>query len=122
MSDTPRTDEKAGFAGYDGDFENEPSEVVPADFARDQERELAQAHAILDNDPSKIIRNAKDGYPEGREPRELTLAERVAAICRYASDYSRWCKEAEQERDLLRAKLERLESEHASRERIEARD
>jgi len=54
----------------------------------------AEAHAILDADASKIIRNAKDGYPEGREPRELTLAERVKALCIYAADWKRWCEEA----------------------------
>ena len=30
-------------------------------------------HSLLDGHESKIIRNAKDGYPEGREPKELTL-------------------------------------------------
>ena len=53
------------------------------------------AHAVLDADESEIIRNTKDGYPEGQTPRELTLAERVAALCRYASDYARWFKDAE---------------------------
>jgi hypothetical protein len=55
----------------------------------------AEAHAVLDADASKIIRNAKDGYPEGREPRELTLAERVKALCIYAADWKRWCEEAQ---------------------------
>jgi hypothetical protein len=55
-----------------------------------------ETHAILDADPSAIIRNAKDGYPDGREPRELTLAERVKALCVYASDWKRWCQEKEQ--------------------------
>ena len=53
-----------------------------------------EAHAILDADESKIIRNAQDGYPEGREPHELTLAERVKALCIYAADWKRWCKES----------------------------
>ena len=55
----------------------------------------AEAHAVLDADASGIIRNAKDGYPEGREPRELTLAERVKALCIYAADWKRWCEEAD---------------------------
>jgi hypothetical protein len=54
-----------------------------------------QAHAVLDADESKIIRDAKDGYPEGRKPRVLTLAERVSALCTYAADWKRWCLEKE---------------------------
>ena len=61
-------------------------------------------HSLLDNHESKIIRNAKDGYPEGREPEELTLFERVTALCKYASDWKRWCKEAE-------AKIEAMEKQ-----------
>ena len=53
------------------------------------------AHAVLDADESKIIRNAKDGYPDGRAPRELTLVERVSALCIYAADWKRWCLEKE---------------------------
>ena len=51
----------------------------------------SEVHSILDADESKIIRNARDGYPEGREPRELTIAERVIALCVYAADWKRWC-------------------------------
>ena len=54
-----------------------------------------QVHTILDADESQIIRNAKDGYPDGRTPRLLTLQERVAALCQYASDWKRWCLEKE---------------------------
>jgi hypothetical protein len=54
-----------------------------------------KVHAILDADESEIIRNAKDGYPEGRTPRILTLQERVTALCVYASDWKRWCLEKE---------------------------
>ena len=54
-----------------------------------------EVHAILDADESKIIRDAKDGYPEGRTPRTLTLQERVTALCKYASDWKRWCLEKE---------------------------
>lgn len=54
-----------------------------------------EVHAILDADESRIIRNAKDGYPDGRELRDLTLAERVKALCIYAADWKRWCIEAE---------------------------
>lgn len=61
------------------------------------EATIAETHAILDADASKIIRNAKDGYPEGREPRELTLAERVKALCIYAADWKRWCEESEKQ-------------------------
>lgn len=53
-------------------------------------------HSILDSDESQIIRNAKDGYPEGRTPRVLTLQDRVAALCTYASDWKRWCLKNEQ--------------------------
>ena len=41
--------------------------------------QIEAIHSLLDGDESKIIRNAKDGYPEGREPKELTLTERVTA-------------------------------------------
>jgi hypothetical protein len=54
-----------------------------------------EVHAILDADESKIIRDAKDGYPDGRTPRILTLQERVTALCVYASDWKRWCLEKE---------------------------
>jgi hypothetical protein len=55
----------------------------------------AEIHAVLDADESKIIRNAQDGYPEGRTPHELTLLERVTALCTYAADWKRWCVKAE---------------------------
>lgn len=58
------------------------------------EKIINDAHMVLDQDDSKIIRNAKDGYPEGREPHELTLSERISAICRYAADYKRWFSES----------------------------
>ena len=61
--------------------------------------ELTNTHSILDGDESKIIRNAKDGYPEGREARVLTLAERVKSLCIYAADWKRWCEEAEKQND-----------------------
>lgn len=54
-----------------------------------------EVHAILDADDSKIIRNAEDGYPDGRELRVLTLQERVTALCVYAADWKRWCLEKE---------------------------
>jgi len=54
-----------------------------------------QVHSILDVDESRIIRNAKDGYPGGQSPRVLTLQERVMALCRYAADWKRWCLEKE---------------------------
>ena len=54
-----------------------------------------QVHLILDNDPSQIIRDAKDGYPDGRAPRVLTLPERVTALCMYAAHWKRWCLEHE---------------------------
>jgi hypothetical protein len=81
---------------------------------------IAEAHALIDADASKIIRNAKDGYPDGRVPRELTLPERVNALCIYAADWKRWfeeyqhyvmegrCKQHDDliaERDELRRKL-----------------
>lgn len=60
----------------------------------------SEAHSILDADDSKIIRNTSDGYPEGREPRELTLAERVIALCVYAADWKRWCIAAQERKPL----------------------
>jgi hypothetical protein len=65
-------------------------------------KQLEAAHAVLDADPSKIIRNAKDGYPEGRESQELTLAERVKALCIYAADWKRWCVEAGERSEAMR--------------------
>jgi len=62
---------------------------------KEAENTISEAHAILDGDESKIIRNAKDGYPDGRPDRILTLAERVKAICKYGADYKRWLSEAE---------------------------
>ena len=78
-------------------------------FLADQykaERDALQAkldatHAVLDSDDSKIVRNAADGYPEGREPRELTLSERVEALCTYATDWKRWCEEVQAKLDEL---------------------
>lgn len=52
-------------------------------------------HAILDADESMIIRDAKDGYPEGRASRTLTLQERVKALCVYAADWKRWYEETQ---------------------------
>ena len=63
-------------------------------------------HALLDNDKSKIIRNEKDGYPEGRPDRELTLLERVKALCRYAADWKKWCEEKDAENTRLKALLD----------------
>ena len=54
-----------------------------------------EVHTILDGDESQIIRNAADGYPEGRTSRVLTLQERVTALCVYAADWKRWCIEKE---------------------------
>ena len=54
-----------------------------------------EVHSILDADESQIIRDTKDGYPEGRTPRVLTLQERVTALCRYASDWKNWYLERE---------------------------
>ncbi len=62
---------------------------------KEAENTISEAHAILDGDESKIIRNAKDGYLDGRPDRILTLAERVKAICKYGADYKRWLSEAE---------------------------
>ncbi len=73
--------------------------------------ELEAAHAILDADESKIIRNAKDGVPEGREPRALTLAERVSALCRYAADYKRWLGEKKSELETVQGELAKMRDE-----------
>ena len=54
-----------------------------------------EVHTILDADKSQIIRNAADGYPDGRASRVLTLQERVTALCIYAADWKRWCLEKE---------------------------
>lgn len=102
MTHTPRTDEcaaridQSNFADQWRD-DLEGHAWVPADFARELEREINEAHAVLDNDPSQIIRNAEQEYPEGREPRELTLAERIQALCKYAADWKRWTEEKERE-------------------------
>ena len=53
---------------------------------------IQELHAILDEDDSKIIRNHKDGYPE-RPPHEMTIQERVTALCKYAADWKHWCIE-----------------------------
>lgn len=110
---TPRTDAKIKDHPDDvgwcfDDFEG----IVDARFARELEREnielrreLEQAHSVLDNDPSQIIRNAKDGYPEGQEPSELTLEERVQALARYAADYKEWFNESEKKASELRQAL-----------------
>lgn len=71
--------------------------------AEKAEAELAAAHSVLDGDPSAIIRNTAQGYPEGREPRELTLAERVQALCKYASDYAEWHRKAQAELAALKS-------------------
>ncbi len=71
-------------------------------------RELTNTHSILDGDESKIIRNTKDGYPEGREARVLTLAERVKSLCIYAADWKRWTEEKEAELTRWQSLAERL--------------
>ncbi len=77
-------------------FDNSAAEKVAMDLCfkiaeeLDKQADLGLIHTILDNHESQIIRNTKDGYPEGREPRDLTLAERVQALCTYASDWKKW--------------------------------
>lgn len=46
---TPRTDAKAGFANFDDAMKGGPGNVVPADFARELERELADALSGTDS-------------------------------------------------------------------------
>ena len=77
--------------------------------------QIEAIHSLLDGDESKIIRNAKDGYPEGREPKELTLTERVTALCKYASDWKRWFSEAE-------SKIEQMERQKPVRHEFQGRD
>lgn len=48
-TDTPRTDAKAGFANFDDAMKGGPGNVVPADFARELERELADALSGTDS-------------------------------------------------------------------------
>lgn len=76
--------------------------AVANDTIKALRAQIEAIHSLLDGDESKIIRNAKDGYPEGREPKELTLTERVTALCKYASDWERWFSEAE-------SKIEQME-------------
>jgi hypothetical protein len=64
---------------------------------------LAGAHAALDATGAGVIRNAIQGYPGGREPLELTLVERIAALGLYAADYKRWLLEAEAASERTRA-------------------
>ena len=56
-------------------------------------KECEDAHIVLDHEDCRIIRNAKDGYPDGREDRTLTLAERTKALLRMKQDYKRWMEE-----------------------------
>lgn len=69
------------------------------------QKECEEAHAVLDDQECRIVRNAKDGYPDGRPDQILTLAERVRALLRMKMDYKQWMKKAEQERDELKKKL-----------------
>lgn len=101
---TPRTDAVAKPSVFSIDH----LRYVESDFARQLETELNEAHAVLDSADCSIIRNAKDGYPEGREPRELTLEERVRSLLRMMTDYRKWCKNAEKERDELKALAKEL--------------
>lgn len=98
-------------AGYNTEWTRGLQEA--AALLRQQDEAIKLAHEVLDADESKIIRNAKDGYPEGRAARELTLAERVKALCIYAADWKRWCleREAQQERkdEVIKLALEALE-------------
>lgn len=79
--------------------------IINTVTARQLETELNEAHAVLDDPECLIIRNAKDGYPEGRPDQTLTLTERVMALLRMKMDYKRWMEKAEQELGQLRAQL-----------------
>jgi len=57
---------------------------------------LEYVHSLIDGEPAQIVRNAKDGYPEGREDRVLSIDERIAALKLFAADYKRWHKELEE--------------------------
>lgn len=72
---------------------------------------MLEIHLLLDNDPSKIIRNKKDGYPDGRPDKELTLLERIKALCRYASDYKKWFEKSEQQLLSLQSDNEKLRAD-----------
>lgn len=63
---------------------------------KELEEEVAACHTLLNGDASKIIQNHKDGYPEGRPDRLLTLGERIKALCTYAADWKRWCQNNEE--------------------------
>jgi hypothetical protein len=63
---------------------------------RQLENQIEHIHKILDQDGVQIIRNEKDGYPEGRPDRNLTLSERVQAACRMIHDWHRWHNELEE--------------------------
>jgi hypothetical protein len=56
---------------------------------------IEDVHSLIDGEPAMIVRNAKDGYPEGREDRFLSIEERIAALKQFAADYQRWFKELE---------------------------
>ena len=73
------------------------------------ETELAEAHTLLDQDGVQIIRNHKDGYPEGRPNVEMTLVERVKAVCRMVHDWRRWHNDLEAKLVEARKDSERLE-------------
>ena len=74
----------------------ESTKNTKADDTSDAEMIIKEVHAILDSDESKNIRNEKDGDPEGRPHRELSLQERVRALCKYAADWKRWYDENNQ--------------------------
>lgn len=57
---------------------------------------LEHLHSLLDGEPAQIVRNAKDGYPEGREDRMLSIEERIEALKHFAADYQRWHMELEE--------------------------
>ena len=91
---------EAGLVRYSGNWCSKHHEGInAADLARFsalvQANALSEAHAAIDASEAKIIRNASQGYPEGRAPRELTLVERIKALDTYAADWRRWCIEAE---------------------------
>jgi hypothetical protein len=70
--------------------------------------EVEGSHAVLDGEDCRIIRNSKDGYPDGRADRILSLPERVQALLQMKVDYKRWLEQAEAELTAAREHIARL--------------
>jgi len=85
--------------------DDEAAALIAARVAEATAEATEEAHQRLDRPEVAIIRNAKDGYPDEREDRVLTLAERTDALIKMKQYYKRWMEKAEADRDRLAAEL-----------------